>query len=73
MAGIGPRKTRLKVLADPTVTRNTHDVIVEGVFGLMQVHMENIPREENSATGRFTELSVLAFLKQMTSSVHLGI
>ena len=72
MAGIGPHKTRLRVIADPTITRNIHDVVVEGEFGLMSVHVENIPSDENPRTGRLTALSVLAYLKQLASPLHLG-
>jgi len=73
MAGIGPTKTRLRVIADPQMTRNTHDVIVEGEFGIMSFHIENVPSEENPKTGRLTALSILAYLKQLTSPLHLGI
>ena len=73
MAGIGPRRTRLQVIADPAVTCNTHDVVVEGEFGMMRFHIENVPSEENPRTGRLTALSVLAYLKQLTSPLHLGI
>lgn len=73
MAGIGPHKTRLQVIADPAVTRNTHDIVVEGEFGLMRFHIENVPSEENPRTGRLTAMSVLAYLKQLTSPLHLGV
>ena len=73
MAGIGPHKTRLQVIADPAVTRNTHDIVAEGEFGLMRFHIENVPSEENPRTGRLTALSVLAYLKQLTSPLHLGV
>ena len=73
MAGIGPRHTRIQVIADPAVTRNIHEVIVKGEFGQMQIRIENIPSEENPKTGRLTALSVLAYLKQLTSPIHLGI
>jgi aspartate dehydrogenase len=73
MAGIGPHKTRLKVIADPAVTRNTHDIVAEGEFGLMRFQIENVPSKENPRTGRLTALSVLAYLKQLTSPLHLGV
>ena len=73
MAGVGPRKTRLQVVVDPHATRNTHDVVVEGEFGLMRFHVENIPREEDPGSNRLTELSVLAYLKQLRSPMHLSI
>ena len=39
----------------------------------MSVHIENIPSDENPRTGRLTALSVLAYLKQLASPLHLGI
>ena len=73
MAGIGPDKTRIRVIADPAVTRNTHDVVAEGEFGKLQFHIENIPSDDNPRTGRLTALSVLAYLKQMASPLNIGI
>mgnify|MGYP001583695368 CR=1 FL=1 len=73
MAGIGPHRTILQVIADPTVTRNTHDVVVEGEFGLMSFHIENVPSEDNPRTGRLTALSIVAYLRQLSSPLHIGV
>jgi aspartate dehydrogenase len=73
MAGIGPHRTHIKVVADPLATRNIHEVVVKGDFGQMQLRIENIPSLENPRTGRLTALSVLAYLKQLLSPVHLGV
>ena len=73
MAGIGPRRTRIQVIADPSVTRNIHEVVVTGEFGRMELRIENVPSDDNPRTGRLTALSVLAYLRQLTSPLHLGV
>lgn len=73
MAGIGPLRTHIQVIADPSVTHNIHEVVVKGEFGRMELRIENIPSEENPRTGRLTALSVLAYLRQLTSPLHLGV
>ena len=56
LAGIGPDRTMVRIIADPELSRNCHDITVEGEFGLLKVHIENIP-SENPKTGRLTALS----------------
>ena len=73
LAGIGPLRTIIKVVADHCVTRNTHVVVAEGEFGRMEFSIENIPTEENPRTGRLTALSVLACLRQIVSPLQIGI
>tara|TARA_B100001123_G_C15183177_1_gene976171 strand:- start:491 stop:1294 length:804 start_codon:yes stop_codon:yes gene_type:complete len=73
MAGIGADKTRIRVIADPKVTRNTHDIIAEGEFGRLTLHIENVPSDDNPRTGKLTALSALAYLKQMVSPLSIGI
>lgn len=71
LAGTGPDRTRLEVWADPTVTRNTHRVVVESDSARLDFTIENIPTD-NAATGRITALSVLALLRKMTASLQIG-
>lgn len=70
-AGIGPDRTVLKVLAVPGLTRNCHDIEVEGEFGLMRLHLENIP-SENPKTGKLTAMSIIRTVQQAVDPVHLG-
>ena len=51
MAGIGPDKTRIRVIADPAVTRNTHDVVAEGEFGKTRVPYRKYPLRRQSKDG----------------------
>ena len=72
MAGIGPRRTVIRIYADPTVERNTHDIVAEGEFGRLSIRIENIPSPENPKTGIMSALSALALLRRITATVQVG-
>ncbi len=72
LAGIGPSKTTTRVYADPTVTRNTHEVVVEGEFGRFTIKIENVPSPTNPRTGVLSALSALATLKKLASHLQVG-
>ena len=72
MAGIGADQTRIKVVADPTITRNTHRVIVSGEFGQFEVSIENVPSKSNPRTSAIAALSVLATLRKLVSPIKVG-
>ena len=71
LAGIGPDRTTVRIVADPALARNTHDITVEGEFGLLQVHIENIP-SENPKTGRLTALSIIRSVRDVVDPVRIG-
>lgn len=72
MAGLGPRRTRIKIYADPAVDKNTHNIIVEGEFGRLIILIENIPSDANPKTGKMSALSALATLRRIVSTVQVG-
>ena len=72
MAGIGPDKTTIRIYADPTVTRNTHEIEIEGEFGRLAIKIENVPSPTNPRTGQLSALSALALLRRITSPVKVG-
>ncbi len=72
MAGLGPLRTRIRIYADPTVDKNTHDIVVEGEFGRLSIRIENTPSETNPRTGKLSALSALATLRKITSTVQIG-
>ena len=71
LAGIGADATMVRIYADPAVTRNTHDIEVEGEFGRLHVHLENIP-SENPRTGRLTALSIIRAVRDAVDPVRIG-
>ena len=72
LAGIGPDRTIVELWADPTVTRNTHSIVVESASSNMSLTIENIPDPENPRTGMVTGLSVIAALRRLTSPLVIG-
>lgn len=71
LAGIGPDQTRVKILAVPGLTRNCHDIEVEGEFGRLHVHIENVP-SENPKTGKLTALSIIRAVQDAVDTVRIG-
>jgi aspartate dehydrogenase len=71
LAGIGLDRTEARVLADPSVVRNTHDVEVEGAFGRLRLTMENTP-SDNPKTGRIVALSVARALRAYSEAIVVG-
>jgi len=72
LAGIGPERTEIEIWADPTVSRNTHRIKVDGDAARFELVIEGIPSEENPATGKLTPLSVIAALRGLTSPLRIG-
>jgi aspartate dehydrogenase len=72
LAGIGFDRTEVRVIADPSITHNTHEVEVEGAFGRLQVRIENVPSDENPKTGRIVALSLVRALRGLSEQVVAG-
>ena len=72
LAGIGVDHTQLEVWADPTVTRNTHTIIVESDSARFELKIENVPTDENPRTGRIVAQSVIAALRRLVEPLSVG-
>ena len=59
LAGLGPEKTRVKVVADPDSPGNVHQIYARGSFGVMRFTLENRPHDRNPKTSYLAILSVL--------------
>jgi aspartate dehydrogenase len=71
LAGLGLDRTEARVMADPRVSRNTHEICAEGTFGRLLVRIENTP-SENPKTGRIVPLSLLRALRDLDAAVVIG-
>lgn len=72
LAGIGPDRTMIEIWADPTVTRNTHEIEVEADSARFSMRIESVPSLENARTGKFTPLSVVALLRGLNATFRIG-
>ena len=72
LAGIGFDRTQLKVVADPSLTCNTHTIRVSGTSGRFTVILENVPAPDNPRTAWLACYSALCALKERISPARYG-
>ncbi len=72
LSGIGFDRTRLKVIADPALTFNTHHIEMRGKTGNISIKFENVPSPDNPKTSWLACYSALAALKHAKSPVRYG-
>ena len=71
LAGIGPERTIVEIWADPTLSRNTHQIEVDADSASFSMSIANVP-SENPRTGRIAALSVIAYLRQVYAPLRIG-
>lgn len=72
LAGVGFDRTQIRILADPTVTLNTHEIHCEGESGRFHMVLENLPVPENPKTTYMACISTIAALKRIRSHYRIG-
>ncbi|MEH7074643.1 aspartate dehydrogenase [Neobacillus drentensis] len=73
LAGIGFDQTKVQVYVDPTIEMNTHTIVAKGYFGQMETTIQNNPFMENPKSSPIVSMSVAKVLKNLTSSVVIGV
>jgi len=63
LAGLGPHETRVRVIADPTASVNSHEIVAEGAFGRLQTLTENLPSPRNPKSSYLASLSAVSELR----------
>jgi aspartate dehydrogenase len=61
----GPEKVKVRVVSDPTVNRNVHEIHVKWKHGDMLLRFENDPHPENPGTSALAAWSAIELLKQL--------
>ena len=72
LAGIGPQKTKVRIIASALARRNTHEIEVVSQAGKIMTRTENVIHPENPKTSYLAVLSAIANLKQILQPVRIG-
>jgi aspartate dehydrogenase len=71
-AGLGPDKTQVRVVADPTLDRNSHTVYARGEAGEIEFTSRNVPFPDNPKTSWLAALSAIALLRRIGGQLQVG-
>lgn len=63
----------VKIIADPKVDRNVHEITAKGDFGEFKTRTENLPCEANPKTSMLAALSAIRLLKSFNETISVGI
>jgi len=72
IAGIGPEKTEVCIIASPKARRNIHNVEILSSAGRIHAITENVPHPDNPKTSYLAVLSAIATLRQILEPVKVG-
>ncbi len=59
---------KVRFIADPSIDRNIHEIMVESRASRIYVRVENTPHPDNPKTSYLAALSAIQLLKQLTST-----
>lgn len=63
---------RVKIVADPDVLTNTHEIRARGVFGEMDLKVSNLPSPDNPKTSYLAALSVIRSIQGVGETFLIG-
>ncbi len=72
LVGIGPKKTKVEIVASRKIKRNTHTIEIKGDFGTIISCTENLPSEVNPKTSMLAMLSAIGTLDGILSNIKIG-
>lgn len=72
LAGIGAKRTKVRIIATPHMLVNVHEIYVVGDAGSFYTRTENFPSEQNPKTSRLAILSAVATLERILKNIKIG-
>jgi aspartate dehydrogenase len=72
LAGLGLDKTRVRVVADPKLRRNVHEIRIWGKSGELTAVARNVPFPDSRKTSYLAALSAIRMLKNLSETIRIG-
>lgn len=72
LAGIGPDRTEVRIVADPDEGNNVHHIEAAGLVGEIETTVRNVPSPSNPKTSYLAAVSAIETLRGMTSTLKVG-
>lgn len=72
LAGIGPDRTEVRIVADPDEGNNVHHIEAAGRVGEIETTVRNVPSPSNPKTSYLAAVSAIETLRGMTSTLKVG-
>ena len=69
LAGIGFEKTKVSLIADPSVTQNVHRLEADGAFGSLRLEIYANPSPDNPKTSHMAALSIMRLLEHEAAAI----
>lgn len=73
LAGIGTEKTKVTIIADPNIDKNTHTIDIKGDAGHVTLTSTNNPLPSNPKSSYLAALSIVSTLKKITNRLKIGL
>ncbi len=67
-----PSLVTVTIVASPTATSNTHEILLEGDFGRITTRTDNVPSTENPKTSALAVLSAYSTLAKLLDPFDIG-
>jgi len=72
LAGCGQEKTEVRIIASPSLRKNTHEIEIQSEAGSVWTRTENTAHPDNPKTSYLAVLSAVATLQQVVEPVEIG-
>ena len=69
---LAPENVQVEVRADPALTSNRHEIVVEGDFSTLRYTIENKPDPANPKSSALTALSIISLLRKQHGAFTIG-